>query len=74
MEPVPHWLSASDAASFLGVDAITIRRMMMRGEVPAHLVDGSIHYRASDLLLQVVASSLSSSEGRNPAGSSSQGH
>ncbi|MEA3215358.1 MAG: Helix-turn-helix domain, partial [Acidimicrobiia bacterium] len=69
MEPVPVWLSASDAASFLGVDSITIRRMMMRGELPAHLVDGSIQFRASDLLLHVVASGVSNAKGRNPAGS-----
>lgn len=74
MEPVPEWLSASDAASFLDVDVIMIRRMMMRGELTARLVDGSIQFRTSDLLLHVVASSVSKAERCNPAGRSSQGH
>jgi excisionase family DNA binding protein len=54
MGAVPIWLSTEDAAEFLGVNAVTVRRCMMRGELPATEVDGVIRFKLADLGTLVI--------------------
>jgi excisionase family DNA binding protein len=52
---VPLWLTTTEAARLLNVNALTIRRRMMRGQLPAEEIDGVIKFKMTDLVQLVVA-------------------
>jgi excisionase family DNA binding protein len=51
----PIWLTMEEAAEFLGVNALSVRRRMMQGELPAHRVDGDIRFALPDLMALTIA-------------------
>lgn len=52
---VPLWLTTAEAARLLNVNPLTIRRRMMRGQLPAEEIDGVIKFKMADLVQLVVA-------------------